>query len=175
MKLRTRVALGSRMQESAIMPVIWLQFRGFAVSKCIRQRQRSGMGVVLNKCHFGIVYVAALNWDWIIHQRRQIVTKVGGSLCSSSITGGHWHSTRVTHHTFNKYLTIMKSHDHKAQLILPAWCLQGNDCWTVTSHECGWIYSVIQQVSDLGWVDVYLDVPVILPSCFAHSAFLSSA
>ena len=96
------------------MPVIWLQFRGFAVSKCIRQRQRSGMGVVLNKCHFGIVYVAALNWDWIIHQRRQIVTKVGGSLCSSSITGGHWHSTRVTHHTYNKYLTIMKSHDHKA-------------------------------------------------------------
>ena len=37
------------------------------------------------------------------------------------------------------------------------------------------IYWVIQQVSDLGWVDSDLNVPAILPSCFAHSAYLSSA
>ena len=36
------------------------------------------------------------------------------------------------------------------------------------------IYRVIQQVSDLGLVDFDL-VPTILPSCFAHSAYHSSA
>ena len=30
------------------------------------------------------------------------------------------------------------------------------------------MYRVIQQVFDLGWVDINLHVPVILPSCFAH-------
>ena len=33
---------------------------------------------------------------------------------------------------------------------------------------------VIQQVSDLGWIDFDLDVPAILPYCFAHSAYLCS-
>ena len=37
------------------------------------------------------------------------------------------------------------------------------------------VYGVIQQVSDLAWIDFDLDVPVILPSCSAHSANLSSA
>ena len=36
------------------------------------------------------------------------------------------------------------------------------------------MYRVIQQVSDLGWVDFDLDVPIILLSWFAHSAYLSS-
>ena len=53
--------------------------------------------------------------------------------------------------------------------------------WATLTHMCGvlynqiyWIYTVIQQVSDLGFVDLDLDVPTILPSCFAHSAYLSS-
>ena len=32
-----------------------------------------------------------------------------------------------------------------------------------------------QQVSDLGWVDYGLGVPLILPNRFAHSAYLPSA
>ena len=37
------------------------------------------------------------------------------------------------------------------------------------------VYRVIQQVPDLGWVNFDLDVPLILPRCSAHSAYLSSA
>ena len=37
-----------------------------------------------------------------------------------------------------------------------------------------YIHRVIQQVSDLGWVDFVLDVPLILPGCSALSAYLSS-
>ena len=31
-------------------------------------------------------------------------------------------------------------------------------------------YRVSQQVSDLGWIDFDVDVLLIVPSCFAHSA-----
>ena len=34
------------------------------------------------------------------------------------------------------------------------------------------MYRVNRQVSVLGWVDFDLDVPLILPSCSAHSAHL---
>ena len=37
------------------------------------------------------------------------------------------------------------------------------------------IYRVIQQVSDLGWVDFDLDGQLNLISCSAYSAYLSSA
>ena len=33
-------------------------------------------------------------------------------------------------------------------------------------------YRVSQQVSDLGWVDFDVGVPLIIPTCFAHSAYL---
>ena len=36
-------------------------------------------------------------------------------------------------------------------------------------------YRVSQQVSDLGWVNFYLEVPLIFTSCSAHSAHVSSA
>ena len=36
-------------------------------------------------------------------------------------------------------------------------------------------YRVIQQVSDLAWVNLDLDVPVTFPSCSAYSVYLSSA
>ena len=37
------------------------------------------------------------------------------------------------------------------------------------------IYRVAHHVSDLGWVDLDLDKPLILLSCAAYSAYLSSA
>ena len=36
-------------------------------------------------------------------------------------------------------------------------------------------YRVAHRVSDLGWVDFDLDIPLIFPNCYAHSAYLSSA
>ena len=35
------------------------------------------------------------------------------------------------------------------------------------------LYRVIHQVFDMGWVDLDLNVPIIMPCLFAHSAWLS--
>ena len=46
---------------------------------------------------------------------------------------------------------------------------------TALIHKKVYKYRVSQQVSDLGWVDFDLDVPLMLHRCSAHSAYLSSA
>ena len=55
------------------------------------------------------------------------------------------------------------------------------DRYSARAHREVWtemldnFYGVPQQVSDFCWVDLDLDVPLILANCCAHSAYLSSA
>ena len=93
-----------------------------------------------------------------------------------------WHGTRtifaIVHHKLRSKIgvrspfSLSNNFDHAFSAFLNQSSEYPVRTFAICENE---VYGVIQQVSDLAWIDFDLDVPVILPSCSAHSANLSSA
>ena len=80
-------------------------------------------------------------------------------VCRGLLLAGGRHAVRHRHRG------VHRQHGGRSHLVLVS---------QPKTNSCRY-YRVTQQVSDLGWVDFTLDVPPVLPSCSAHSAYLSSA